>query len=180
MGYSPQSGLPQNNRSGDFDPFAALHLVQIGAYDIEELMRVLTTEGGLMGISGLSGDVRDLEKAAAAGHVRAQVALDVFVYELRKLIGGYAAALGGVDAIAFTGGIGENRTALRARALAGLEFMGVVLDPHANATVVGIEGCISSADSNVAVWVVPTDEESVVAGCTVDFLRNESKSMNQA
>lgn len=170
MGFSPQGGPPQSNRCGELDAFAVLHLLQTGAYQVEELISLLTSQAGLRGISGLSGDIRDLEEAAAGGNERAGLALDCFVYEVRKLIGAYAAALGGLDAVSFTGGIGENGARLRARILEGLAFLGVEVDPERNASVLGAEGRISTEGSPVAVWVLPTDEELVVAGEVARFL----------
>ncbi|GAB4259282.1 MAG: acetate kinase [Thermoleophilia bacterium] len=170
MGYSPQGGPPQSSRCGDLDAFVALRLLQTGAYSVEELARVLTVESGLKGISGVGGDLRDLEEAAAGGNERARLALDCFVYEIRKLIGAYTAALEGVDVIVFTGGIGENGVDVRARVLAGFEFIGLELDAAANAAVRGREGRISADGSHVQVWVLPTDEELVVAGSVAEFL----------
>lgn len=171
MGFSPQGGPPQSNRCGDLDAFAVLRLLQIGAYSVDALAEVLTTQSGLKGISGLSGDIRDLETAAAGGDSRAALALDCFVYEVRKLIGAYAAALRGVDVVALTGGIGENGSEVRGRILSGFSYLGLELDEAANASVLGCEGLISRAGSSVQAWIVPTDEERVVAGAVAGYLR---------
>lgn len=162
MGFSPQSGLPQNNRAGDFDPYAVRHVMQRTGKSLDEVLDILAEHGGLLGLSGLSGDLRDLEEAAAAGHAQAKLALDVFAANVRHYLGAYLVELGGCDVIVFTGGIGENRAAFRARVCANLEELGIVLDPAANAQARG-ETKISAASSRVEVWVVPTNEEIVVA-----------------
>jgi len=164
MGFSPQGGPPQSNRVGDLDAFVVLHLLKMGLKTVDGLIDELTSSGGLKGISGVSGDVRDLEEAAAAGDERARLALDIFAYDVRKLIGAYAAAMGGLDAVVFTGGTGENGADMRSRILSGLEFLGVGLDAGLNAAVVGREGRISAPGAPIQVWVLPTDEEQVVAG----------------
>ena len=122
----------------------------------------LASQSGLLGLSGISGDVRDLEKAAGEGHERAQLALDVFVTEIRRHLGGLMVALGGLDAIVFTGGIGENGQQIRAGVCQGLEEFGVVLDPDKNATARG-ETQLEAAASRVQLWTIPTNEELVVA-----------------
>ncbi|HOM16078.1 MAG TPA: acetate/propionate family kinase [Thermoguttaceae bacterium] len=162
MGFSAQSGLPQTSRVGDVDIYALPTLVQRTGKSLQELLQVLGSQGGLLGLSGLSGDVRDLYEAATQGHKRAQLALDVFVSEVRRYLGSYLVELGGADVIVFTGGIGENQAELRSRILAGLEELGIVLDPSANATARG-ECPIHAANSRVQVWIIPTNEELVVA-----------------
>ena len=162
MGMSPQSGLPQNNRTGDFDPFALPVVMQATGKSLEEVLDDLAERGGLLGLSGTSGDVRDLEEAAAAGNERAQLALDVFVTGVRHYLGAYLVELGGADAIVFTGGIGENGVGIRSAVCAGLEELGIVLDPTANASAKG-EAAIHASGSRVQLWVVPTNEEIVVA-----------------
>lgn len=170
MGFSPQGGPPQSNRVGDLDAFVVLHLLKMGLKTVDGLIDELTSAGGLKGISGVSGDVRDLEEAAAAGNDRARLALDVFAYDVRKSIGAYAAAMGGLDAVVFTGGTGENGADMRSRILCGLEFLGVDLDAELNAAVVGREGRISPAGAPVQIWVLPTDEEQVVAAEVATYL----------
>lgn len=162
MGFSPQSGLPQNNRAGDFDPYAVRHVMQRIGKSLDEVLELLAEHGGLLGLSGLSGDLRDLEEAAASGHARARLALEVFAANVRHYLGAYLVELGGCDVIVFTGGIGENRPAFRARVCADLEELGIALDPAANSAARG-EAKISAESSRVAVWVVPTNEELVVA-----------------
>jgi len=127
MGFSPQSGLENATRHGDLDVFAVLYMMQRCGLNIEQVSKQLAGQGGLSGLSGIpGGDVRDIEKAVAEGSEAAQLALDVFVYEVKKTIGAFAATMGGVDVIAFTGGIGENAATLRARCVEGLEFLGDV------------------------------------------------------
>ena len=162
MGMSPQTGIPQNNRVGDFDPFALPSIMQHTGLSLEEVLKKLATEGGLLGISGLSSDIRDVEEKAAAGDANCQLALDVFVAEVRRYIGHYLMVLGGADVITFTGGIGENGKELRGRICAGLEDLGIALDADKNATVSG-EGSIHAATSRTELWVLPTNEELIVA-----------------
>ena len=170
MGMSPQSGLPQNNRAGDFDPFALVHVARATGKGFEELLAELSGKSGLAGMSGTSGDMRDLEEAAAAGSQRAQTAIDVYVASIRHWLGGGIVELGGVDAIAFAGGIGENSPLTRAAVLRGLEDLGIRIDPAANAAAATGERPIHAADSRVAVWVIPTNEELIVARQTRDLL----------
>lgn len=162
MGMSPQTGLLHNNRCGDFDPFAIPVVMESTGKSLEEVLVDLASQSGLLGLSGISGDVRDLEKAAGEGHERAQLALDVFVTEIRRHLGGLMVALGGLDAIVFTGGIGENGQQIRAGVCQGLEEFGVVLDPDKNATARG-ETQLEAAASRVQLWTIPTNEELVVA-----------------
>jgi acetate kinase len=163
MGFSAQSGLEHATRHGDLDVFAVLYMMERNNWDVAEVVRQLTKTGGLAGLSGVpEGDVRDLEKAAAEGNHNAAVALDVFAYQVKKFIGAYAAAMGGLDAIAFTGGIGENSSTLRAAACTGLEFLGIRLDSEANGTGKG-DRLVSTSDSKVKVMVLETNEEIVVA-----------------
>lgn len=163
MGFSPQSGLENATRHGDLDVFAVLFMMERHGWTIAETRRQLATGGGLAGLSGIAGgDVRDLEQAAATGGDRAALALEVFVYQVRKTIGAYAAAMGGLDAVAFTGGIGENSALLRAECCRGLEFLGIELDPAANAGGHG-DRLISSRGSRVEVLALATNEEVVVA-----------------
>ncbi|MGH7139838.1 MAG: acetate/propionate family kinase [Pirellulales bacterium] len=162
LGMSPQSGLPHNNRTGDFDPFALAVLLKESGKSLTELFKDLDSKSGLLGISGISGDVRDLEEAASHGNQRARLALDVFVTSIRHYLGAYLVELGGADAIVFTGGIGENSVQVRAAVCADLEAFGIVLDPSANSTAKG-ECAISSSASRTQIWVMPTNEELVVA-----------------
>ena len=173
MGFSPQSGLPSATRGGDLDPYAVLFVMAAEGWNPEEVGRVLARDGGLRGISGLSGDVRDLEAAAHAGDARAELALDVLAYETRKHIGAYAAALEGLDVLTFTGGIGENSASMRTRICGGLGFLGVELDAVRNETACG-ERTISPDGSRVVVAVIVGNEELVVARETARLVGSAS------
>jgi acetate kinase len=166
MGASPQSGLPQNNRVGDIDVFAVLHMMKKLGLGPDEMANLLGSQSGLAGISGTSGDLRDLEEAAAKGNARARLALDVFVHAIRHYVGAFLLELGGLDVITFSGGIGENSAALRAAVLKGLVPFGVELDEEKNAEIKG-EGEISTMRSMVKVLVIPANEESILARETV-------------
>ena len=160
MGFSPQSGLENATRHGDLDVFTVLFMMERQGWSVEEVRRQLASEGGLAGLSGLAGgDVRDLE---ASGSAAARLALAVLSYQVKKTIGAYAAALDGLDAIAFTGGIGENSAALRAACCAGLEFLGVRLDPEQNENGQD-DRLVSPAESAVAILALATNEELIVA-----------------
>jgi acetate kinase len=171
MGMSPQTGLPHNNRVGDFDPFAIPLIMQAEGLSLHQVLDTLAEKSGLLGLSGISGDIRDLEDAAAQGKARAQLALDVFTAEVRRHLGGMLVELGGVDAIVFTGGIGENGVNVRAGVCTGLEELGIVLDADLNARAKG-EFRVSTDSSRVQVWTVPTNEELVVARQTKHMLEN--------
>jgi len=163
MGFSPQSGLENATRHGDLDVFSVLFMMERHGWPIEEVRRQLAGEGGLSGLSGIpGGDVRDLEQAAEAGNQCAALALDVFVYQVKKTIGAYAAAMGGLDALAFTGGIGENSAPLRAACCQSLEFLGIALDDLLNGSGAG-ERVVSAAESKVTVLALATNEELIVA-----------------
>ncbi|MGZ4481962.1 MAG: acetate/propionate family kinase [Gaiellales bacterium] len=169
MGFSPQSGVSQANRVGDLDPFALVHLVEQEGLPLTEVAETLVTRGGLAGMSGLSGDLRELLDAEAGGHAGAVRALDRFVYEVQKAAGAMAVAAGGLDALAFTGGMGENSAELRERICAGLGFLGVELDAAGNAAARGVERRISRG--RVAVWALPTDEEAILLQRVTEVLR---------
>jgi acetate kinase len=171
MGMSPQTGLPHNNRVGDFDPFAIPLIMQAEGMSLHQVLDTLAEKSGLLGLSGISGDIRDLEEAAAAGKARAQLALDVFVAEIRRHLGGLLVELGGVDAIVFTGGIGENSVKTRSGVCANLGELGIELDPALNEQAKG-ESRISAATSRVQVWTVPTNEELIVARQTKHVLES--------
>ncbi len=164
LGMSPQSGLPQNNRVGDLDAEALPYVVKTLGLSVEEAQRQFAKEGGLKGLAGgLSNDIRDLQDAASKGNAKAQLALDVFVSEARRWIGGYFFQMNGADAIVFTAGIGENRAELRAAICANLDQLGIVLDAEKNNSTRATEAFISAANSRVKVLVIPTNEELVVA-----------------
>jgi len=162
FGASPQSGLPQNNRVGDIDVFAVLHMMKKLDLDADQMAALLGTKSGLAGISGTSGDVRDLSEAAAKGDKRAQLALDVFVRAIRHYIGAFLVELGGVDAITFSGGIGENSAEIRSAVLRGLAGFGIELDEARNVALAR-DGSISKHGAPTRVMVVPANEEIVVA-----------------
>jgi acetate kinase len=171
LGMSPQSGLPQNNRVGDLDAEALPYAVKTLGISIEGAQRQLSKEGGLKGLAGgLSNDIRDIQDAASKGNAKAKLALDVFVSEARRWIGGYFFQLNGADAIVFTAGIGENRVELRAAICADLDQLGIVLDTEKNNSTRAAESVISAANSRVKVMVIPTNEELVVARETKRFL----------
>jgi acetate kinase len=169
FGLSPQSGLPQNNRVGDLDAFGVLYVMKARGLDPDAMAQVLGSQSGLAGVSGLSGDVRDLEEAAAGGHARARLALDVFVHAVRHHLGACLVALGGLDVLTFSGGIGEKGASIRAAVCEGLDDLGLALDPALNAAARG-EARISSASSAAAIFIVPADEERIVARATADLL----------
>ncbi len=172
MGMSPQTGLPQNNRVGDFDTFAMPYLMRKTGKSLTELLQEMSSQGGLLGLSGLSGDLRDLEEAAAKGHAGAQLALDMFISNIRQYLGAYFAVLGGVDAVVFTGGIGENSDFIRAGVCRNLEWAGLHLDDALNQTGPA-ERTVSTAQSPVKIWLIPTNEELVVARQTAALLASE-------
>jgi acetate kinase len=180
MGFSPQSGLENATRHGDLDPFAVLFLMDRLGYSTAAMRRELLSGGGLAGLSGISGgDVRDLQEASAKGDAAAALALAVFAYEVRKTIGAYAAAMAGLDAVAFTGGIGENSASLRAMCCEGLEFLGLRLDAAANLSGES-DRLVSRADSRVQVVVLRTNEELIVARETAALLGGEKEGTTDA
>ena len=166
MGLTPLEGLPMGTRSGNLDPAILQFIMNKYGYTADEMLNILNKKSGVLGISGVGSDFRDLEKAAKEGNERAQLALDKFAYEVRKYIGSYAAAMGGVDIITFTAGIGENGPDMRESICRGLEFLGVRVD-HEKNQVRGKETDISAADSTVKVYVIPTNEELMIARDTL-------------
>ncbi|WP_437225677.1 acetate/propionate family kinase [Planctomicrobium sp. SH661] len=162
MGMTPQSGLPQNNRVGDFDPFALRLLKSRTGKDFETLLNELASQGGLQGLSGISPDLRDIEKAAELGNERAQLAIGVYAADIKKYVGQYLAVLNGADALVFTGGIGENSSLIRRLVCENMTYAGIELDVIKNQTLKG-EVNLSALNSRVQIWIVPTNEELVVA-----------------
>jgi acetate kinase len=161
---TPQSGLPQNNRVGDFDVFALIYLARDLGLGIDAVEKALTTESGLKGLSGIgSGDIRDILIAAAAGNPDAKIAVDVFVGQIRKFIGHFLVELNGADILIFTAGIAENNPELRAKICANLSFCGLELDLEKNAATGAEEAVISTANSKIEVRVIPTNEELIIA-----------------
>jgi acetate kinase len=163
LGMSPQSGLPHNNRVGDFDPFALPALLRATGNTLEQILDDLANLSGLLGLSGgLSNDLRDLEEHAAQGDAVSQQAIDVFVASVRHYLGAYLLLLNGADAVVFTGGIGENSATIRAAVCANLDWFGMGLDPERNREAKG-EMAIHAKDSRVQIWIMPTNEELIVA-----------------
>ena len=162
MGFTPLAGLPMGTRCGDIDAGILQYLMNKYSMDIDKMLNVLNKKSGVEGLSCVSSDFRDLENAAAEGNEKAELAQKKFAYEVRKYVGAYAAAMGGVDAVIFTAGVGENDKVIRAMACQGLEFMGLKLDEAAN-DVRGKETVISAADSKVKVLLIPTNEELMIA-----------------
>ena len=170
MGFTPLAGVPMGTRSGDLDAGILEYLMNKHGYDIDQMLNVLNKKSGVLGISGVSSDFRDLEDAAPKGNQRAQLALDAFEYSVKKYIGAYAAVMGGVDAIIFTAGVGENGPDNRANIVSGLEYMGVKIDREKN-NVRGQEVDVATADSKVRVLVIPTNEELMIAMDTAALTR---------
>jgi acetate kinase len=163
MGFTPLEGLVMGSRSGDLDPAIVLHVMNKEELAPGEVNALLNKHSGLLGISGLSNDMRTLLEAEAAGNERAHLAVEVFCYRLRKYVAAYAGVLAGVDGVAFAGGIGENAPAIRARSLIGLDAFGLSVDPGRNQAVRGEEAEISPPGSRARVFVIPTNEELLIA-----------------
>jgi acetate kinase len=170
MGFTPLEGLVMGTRAGDLDPALVDYLARKEGVSTAEVERWLNERSGLLGLSGRSADMRDLLRREQRDP-RARLAIDIFCYRGRKYLGAYLAALGGAHAVVFTGGIGEHQPEVRARICAGMEWCGLVLDQEKNAAVTGGEGCISSATSNIQAFVIPTDEEAIIARDTMEALR---------
>jgi len=170
LGMSPQSGLPHNNRVGDFDVFSLPVILRETGLSLDEALDVLANKSGLEGLSGSGRDLRDIEAASAAGNAQATLALDVFIAATRHYLGAYLVELGGADAIVFTGGIGENSVRIRSGVCRDLGWFGIELDPASNAAGPN-ERLVSTPGSRVQVWTVPTNEEIVVARQARDLLK---------
>jgi acetate kinase len=178
MGMSPQSGLPQNNRVGDLDAMAIPHVMRTLGLGLDEVERTLAAESGLFGLSGGHRDLRDIRRESERGDARARLALDVLVHQTRHWVGAFFLELNGVDALVFTAGIGEKDPAIRAAVCAGLDRLGIELDPDANALAAGAgtEVVVSPPDSPVKVLVIPTNEELVVAREVKRFLSTRPRA----
>ncbi len=163
MGLTPTEGLMMGTRVGDIDPGALTFLMNKHGLSADGLQNLINKECGVLGVSGVSNDMREIEAAIATGNERARLALDMYMLRITKYIGAYAAEMGGVDIIVFTGGVGENQTGLRADVCASLGFMGVEIDVAKNAEVRGVEATVSTDASKVKVCVIPTDEELTIA-----------------
>jgi len=179
FGTSPQSGLPQNNRVGDIDVFAVLHMMKKLGLGPDQMAALLASRSGLAGISGGSGDVRDLSDAASQGDARSRLALDVFVYAIRHYLGAFLVSLVGVDVITFSGGIGENSREIRSAILKDLSAFGIELDDQKNQSISG-EGTISADSSAVRVMVIPANEEMIVARETAAIVSQRQAAPSNA
>ena len=173
MGMSPQSGLPNNNRVGDIDVFAVIHMMRTRGLSVDQVEQQLCKEAGLKGLSGGYNDLRDIQEQADQGNQDAKLALDFLVYETRRWIGSYHFQLGGLEALVFTAGIGENRSETRAEICANLQELGIELDVEKNNSVRAEEAEISTTASKIKVYVIPTNEELVVAREVKRFLDNQ-------
>ena len=170
MGLTPLEGIMMGTRSGDVDGGAITYLEKKLNLSPDEMSNYLNKKSGVLGIFGVSSDMRELEAACEAGEKRAQLALQMYNYKIKKYIGAFAAAMGGVDIIVFTAGVGENQPSMRAGVVEGLEFLGVKIDPEINNTLRGEEKVISTPDSQVKVVVIPTDEELMIASDTMALI----------
>lgn len=170
MGLTPLAGVMMGSRSGDIDASAVTYIMEKLGLQPQEMAEYLNKQSGVLGISGVSSDMREVEATAADGNSRARLALDMYCYRIKKYIGAYAAAMGGVDIIVWTAGVGENQTDVREDSCKGLEFLGIKIDHEANNTQ-GKEAVISAPDSKVTVCVIPTDEELMIAKDTMALLQ---------
>jgi len=169
MGFTPLAGIAMGTRCGDIDPAIVTHLIKEAGMSADEVNSLMNKNSGVLGLSGLSSDFRDLEEAAAAGNERAQLALDVYYYKVNMTVGAYAAVLNGTDAIVFTAGLGENSASCREAICERLAYLGVKIDKEANASARGKKMEISTSDSKVKVFVIPTNEELVIARDTKEL-----------
>lgn len=173
MGFTPVEGLMMGTRSGDLDVGILLYIAEKDNLSMKETNNLFNKKSGVLGISGISYDMRDVEQAAEKGNERARLALEMYAYRVRKYIGAYAAAMGGVDLLIFTGGIGENDFETRRRAIEGLDFIGIDFDPERN-NVKGKEAIITRPGSKVTAMVMPTNEELVIAMDTYNLVTNSN------
>lgn len=170
MGLTPVEGLMMGTRSGDLDLGAATYIMDKENLNTAEFSNLVNKKSGLMGVSGISSDARDIDNAVKEGNQRADLARRMFIYRVKKYIGSYAAALNGVDMVVFTGGIGENDTYIRGEIAKGLEYLGATIDQAKNDSIRGEEAIISTPDSKVTVCVIPTDEEWMIASDTMHLV----------
>ena len=170
MGLTPLEGMMMGTRSGDIDASAVLAIMKQEGFTPDEMSDLLNKKSGLLGISGVSSDMREVEEAAAAGNKRARLAIDMYAHRIKKYIGSYAAIMGGVDVIVFTAGVGEHQWDIRQDSTSDLEFLGVKVDMEKNKANFGEEEIISTPDSRVKVVVVPTDEELMIASDTLALI----------
>lgn len=170
MGFTPLEGLVMGTRSGDLDPALVGYLARKESISVDDVDKWLNERSGLLGISGLSNDMRELTERARQD-ARARLAVEIFCHRARKYLGAYLAVLGGADAVVFSGGIGENSPSVRAKICAGMEWCGLLLDEKRNDTAVGIEASVSSPDSKILVYVIPSDEELLIARETANLMK---------
>ena len=170
MGLSPLAGVPMGTRAGDIDTCVAQYMMNHDNLTADECLNILNKKSGVLALSGVSSDFRDIEGEAEKGNEDCQLALDKFAYEVKKYIGSYTTVLGGLDCLVFTAGVGENSATMRASICEGLEYLGIKLDPEKNNTR-GEEAIISAADSKVTVWVIPTNEELMIAQDTAELCK---------
>ncbi len=175
MGFTPLEGLLMGTRCGDMDPAVILHIMGREELTLHEANTLMNKHSGLAGISGVSSDMREIVSAKKDGHTNAKLAFDIYCYRLKKYIGAYAAAMGGLDCVVFTAGIGQNSPDVRAHTCQGLEFLGIAIDPDKNAKAINIEADISRDDSPTRVLAIPTNEELVIAMDTRDIVANLNK-----
>lgn len=170
MGLTPLDGFIMGTRSGGVDPSVVTYIMNKENLTADEMSNILNKKSGLLGLSGISSDCRDVKKAAEEGNERAKLTLDILIYQIKKYIGSYAAAMGGVDAVIFTGGIGENDADIRAAVCSDMEFLGLTIDKEVNAKSSRKEAKFSAADSKVEAWVLPTNEELLIARDTLEIV----------
>jgi len=173
MGLTPLEGVPMGTRSGDLDP-AILFFLEEKGYDVKALNDLCNKQSGMLGLSGLSNDMRDIEGAVQKGDERAELAIDVFCYRIKKYMGAYAAVLDTVDAVVFTGGIGENSVLMREKICDAVSQIGLQLDRRANKAAIGTEAEINTRDSDVKVLVIPTNEQVAIANDTYELTKEQS------
>ena len=170
MGLTPLEGVMMGTRSGDIDAGAVIYLQKKLGLDADGLSDLLNKKSGVLGISEISSDMREIEDAAHSGNKRAQLALDMYFYRVKKYVGAYAAALGGCDVLVFTAGVGENQSDLRQEVCRNMEFMGIKIDNEKNAKTRGEEIELSTPDSRVKVVIIPTNEELMIATDTMELV----------
>ncbi len=172
MGLTPLDGFIMGTRSGGIDPSVVTFVMNKEGFTPDEMANVMNKKSGFLGISGVSSDCRDVKAAAAEGNERAKLTIEMLVYQIKKFVGGYAAGMGGVDAILFTGGIGENDAEIREAVCSEMEYLGLKLDKEANANASRKEAKFSAEDSKVEAWVLPTNEELLIARDTLEIVSN--------
>jgi len=173
MGYTPLDGVMMGTRCGSIDPSIIFYMAKKEKLTMEQVVDMLNKQSGMLGVSGVSSDDRDVGEAAERGNKRAALAADIVRYQIKKYIGAYTAAMGGLDAVVFTGGIGEKSAELRRDVCANMEYLGIKLDNEKNFAQNGKEGDISLPDSRVKVWIVPTNEELMIARDTAEIYREK-------